>query len=266
MKLLKIATIVFAALFITPAWADTLVLVQGYLGSAGSWRATGIAATLQANGWADAGHLTATPAGIVKLPVVANAKNRFYTIDLPTEAPIPAQVSFLAAYLAAIRAEHGKDRLVLVGHSAGGVVARATMVTNPQLKVDELITIASPHHGTGAAEDGLSLANSPLSLIAPFVGAGTINRSRALYFDLIRERPGTYLGWLNTRKHPDATYVSVIRSDRPGLVGDNWVPGWSQDMRTVLALRGKKTATYIAPGPHSLIPADGLTILSLVRS
>ena len=197
---------------------------------------------------------------------MARSANRFYTIDLPTQAPVSAQTSFLAAYLTRIRAEHGSDKLILVGHSAGGVVARATMVTNPHLKVDELITIASPHHGTGAAEDGLTLANSPFSLIAPFIGAGTINRSRALYLELVRERPGSYLGWLNSRKHPDATYVSIIRSARPGLAGDKWVPGWSQDMATVLGLRDKKTATYIAPGPHNLMPADGLTILNILAA
>ena len=43
------------------ASADTLVLVQGYLGSAGSWRASGIAPLLHQRGWVDAGHLYFAP-------------------------------------------------------------------------------------------------------------------------------------------------------------------------------------------------------------
>ncbi|MFZ1681057.1 MAG: hypothetical protein WAT70_08545, partial [Rhizobiaceae bacterium] len=42
----------------TGAGAETLVLVQGYLGTGWSWRVSGVAPVLVSQGFADAGHLT----------------------------------------------------------------------------------------------------------------------------------------------------------------------------------------------------------------
>ncbi len=264
----KLQYLVFFAFIFTTTLthAKTLVLVQGYLGNAGSWRATGITRMLQHNGWVDAGHLAQTGFGISQQSWRIKNKQRFYSIDLPTEASIPVQASYLAAYLQMIKIAHAKDEIILVGHSAGGVVARTAMVAYPTLKVDELITIASPHHGTQLAEDGLSLSNSPVGFFAPFMGAGTINRSRALYSDLIRERPGSFLNWLNTRPHPDARYVAVMRSPRPGFIGDKLVPGWSQDLRGVTALKGHEVSAWIAPGGHALTINDGAIILQMLSA
>jgi pimeloyl-ACP methyl ester carboxylesterase len=244
------------------AIADTLVLVQGYLGNAGSWRGTGIARVLDQNGWRDGGHMRAVPMGIVEWKTAfAGQKNtnRFFTIDLPTEAPVSSQASFLAAYLKRIQDEYGSQPVHIAGHSAGGVVARAAMVGFPDLKIKTLITIASPHHGTGMAETGLDVSSSPVGWFAPMMGAGTINRSRGLYVQLVRERPGTYLGWLNRQSHPKARYVAIIRAG-----GDKWVPAWSQDMNTVAALVGK-VESHVVSGPHDLNIYDGLTIVNLLK-
>ena len=259
MKRLAVFLLLVAGIFIKPVSADTLVLVQGYLGSAGSWRGSGIAAVLQQNAWCDAGHLSARPQGIVSWPIQPACNNRFYTIDLPTEAPIEYQISFLAAYLKTIRNTHKNQPLHIAGHSAGGVVARATMVAYPDLGIKTLITIASPHRGTDRAETGLTLSNSPVGWFAPMMGAGTLNRSRVLYAQLVRERPGTYLGWLNHQPHPKARYVSIIRA-----VGDGWVPTWSQDMNGVAALAGK-SEVYPVAARHTLNGFDGLTILNILN-
>ncbi len=264
MNIIKIATILVFSLATTIARADTLVLVQGYLGDAGSWRATGISYLLQQRGIVDAGHLSVAPVGVVEWPAPAKGKNRFYTIDLPTEAPVPVQASYLASYLERIAVKHEGDKITLAGHSAGGIVARMAMVSYPKLKVGALITIASPHRGTGAAEDGLLLASSPVGFFAPMFGAGTLNRSQGLYSDLVRERPGTFLNWLNTRKHPKAHYVSVMRTLPSGSIGDDVVPGWSQDMRGIAGLQDHQVTALVAPRPHELTIADGATILGIV--
>lgn len=264
MKKLFVATLLIFAGLISVARADSIILVQGYLGNAGSWRASGISWLLQQHGWADGGHMSASPYGVMQWQLSRGEANRFYTIDLPTEAPITVQMQFLAGYIQQVMNRHRGEKIIVAGHSAGGVVARATMVSYPQLRVDTLITIASPHLGTGAAEDGLSLSNSPVGFFAPMFGAGTINRSRALYLQLVRERPGTFLGWLNRVKHPKANYVSIVRVDRGGLPGDRWVPGWSQDMNDVAALHGKAKTLFV-PGPHQLTINDGLTILSVLK-
>lgn len=260
MRQLVILTALFAGLSTNTAFADTLVLIQGYRGDAGSWRGTGIAQVLQQNNWQDAGHFSARSGRVLQWKTGQTGKNRFYTIGLPTEAPITIQTRVLSDYLAQIKKQHGKDPIHLVGHSAGGVVARAAMVAHPTRKIKTLITIASPHRGTDAAETGLQVANSPLGWFTPMVGAGTINRSQGLYRQLVRERPGTYLGWLNRQKHPKARYVSIVRAN-----ADDVVPAWSQDLNGVAQLAGK-AESYPVSGRHQLSGYDGLTILNLLAA
>lgn len=252
----------------TTASADTLVLVQGYLGSAGSWRASGIAPMLHARGWQDAGHLLIAPDGRVQPVVAAPAsRDRLYTLDLPTEAPIPVQAAFLAQNLMHVAARHPEEKLIVAAHSAGGVVARFAAVADPRVRIDTLVTIASPHLGTATAELGSFIGNSPLAWFAPFFGAGTINRSQVLYRDLWRERPDTLLGWLNRQPHPKARYVSVIRSVDPRgpLAGDSVVAGWSQDMNAAPALTGR-SERFVSPGDHGLRTSDGLLIADILAA
>ncbi len=264
MKFLRLLTFLLAGLLSARSHADTLVLVQGYLGNAGSWRASGITAVLQKNGWFDAGHLAATPLGVVEWKRSRGEHDRFYTIMLPTEAPVDVQAGFLATYLRRITGKYGDEAIILVGHSAGGVVARTAMVSYPDVKVSTLVTIASPNHGTQLAERGLSVSNSPVGFFAPVFGAATLNRSRALYANLVRERPGSFLNWLNTRKHPKARYVAVVRALPSGIYGDDVVPGWSQELRGIYGLRGHNVSTFISPGAHGLSIIDGMTIMRII--
>lgn len=264
-RTLAMAAALWAASAATAA-AETVVLVQGYLGSAGSWRQTGIAATLHAHGWQDAGHLTLSPAGVLKLGPMAEAEHRFVTVDLPTEAPAIIQADMLAHYVSELRRQTGEKKIVLAGHSAGGVVARLAMVRHPATAAAGLVTIASPHLGTEAAELGRFIGATPLSWITPFMGLGTINRSQALYHDLSREHPWNLLGWLNRQPHPEASYVSIVRvksGGRPDL-GDSIVYGFSQDMNVVPTLRGR-ARTLFSPGDHGLRPDDGLLLVDVLK-
>lgn len=261
------ATAILAAASGAPAQADTLVLVQGYLGDAGSWRVSGIVPLLHQRGWTDAGHLHLGPGGrIVSTLPASQSQNRLYTLDLPTEAPIALQAQVLSANIAEVAQRHPGEKIALAAHSAGGVVARYEMVTNPNSKTATLITIASPHLGTSTAEVGSMIGNSPLSWVAPFFGANTINRSQILYRDLWRDGPYTMLGWLNRQPHPKARYVSVIRTTdvRAPYAGDSVVAGWSQDMNVVPALAGR-AERFVSPGDHGLRTDDGLMIADLLN-
>jgi len=233
------------------AGADTMVLVQGYLGSALSWRASGFAAVLEQHGWRDGGHLSLTRAGVIASGGQSRAGQRFYTIDLPVEAPLDIQAAMLSRYLQSIRLKHPGEKLVLTGHSAGGVVARLVMVRQRATDIRALVTIASPHLGTPAARTGLDVANSPIGWVAPLFGAGTLTRSRGLYRDLVIERPGTLLGWLNRQRHPAARYIAIVRRNGGGSI----VPDWSQDMNNIAALRGK-AKTLLTPPGHALRAMD----------
>lgn len=244
--------------------ADTLLLVPGYLGSAHSWRGNGITYGLYRSGWLDAGHLTTGPVGVIGPNIIAGGQKRFYTLDIPTEAPILVQADLIARYVVLAKKRHKGERIFLVGHSAGGVSSRLAMVRYPGLKVDGLITIAAPHLGSRMADLGRSVANSPLSWFAPMMGANTINRSRALYHDLGREGPHNILGWLNRTAHPKAIYISVIRSVSGHPVkGDSVTVGWRQDMNMVPALRGR-AKTFVSVGDHSLRPYDSILIASIL--
>ena len=257
-----------AVLVVVPsqAVAETVILVQGYLGSAGGWRKSGIGALLHGAGWRDGGHLSIAPGGGVvdALPAPASAR-RFVTVDLPTEAPVLVQADALGGYIAHVRRQSPRERVVLVGHSAGGVVARLFMVRHPDAAVAGLVTIASPHLGTPWAELGNFLGSTPAAWMAPFMGFGTLNRSQALYHDLSREHPRNLLGWLNRTPHPSAAYVSVVRvvdGRRPEL-GDSLAHGAAQDLNAVPALAGR-AETVFSPGDHGLRPDDGLLLVSIL--
>ncbi|MDM8567444.1 alpha/beta fold hydrolase [Candidatus Halobeggiatoa sp. HSG11] len=250
--------ILFLTIFISlPSYAsNTLVFIHGYQGDGSTWRPTGIIYALQRNGWQDSGHLF--PQG----PTLGIAKpsptgNYMYTVTLPSEAPLAAQARWLDVYLRNLKQRHPDNSLVLVGHSAGGIVARLVMVTG-KISVKGLISIASPHLGTDKAELGTAINNSPASMFTPMLGLGSINRSQGLYYDLTREHPRSLLFWLNRQPHPQGFYISIIRN------GDGWVAPYSQNMNNVVALRGL-SKTVITVGEHSLNPSDGPLLVNLLN-
>ena len=74
------------------------------------------------------------------------------TIDLePPFGGIDGFAKQLHARVEALVSETGADRIVLVGHSMGGLVARAYLRRHGPARVARLITLATPHHGTQLA-------------------------------------------------------------------------------------------------------------------
>jgi pimeloyl-ACP methyl ester carboxylesterase len=262
------ALLLLAVIGFTPSlYADRMVLVQGYLGSPSSWLKSGIVRVLSANGWQLGGEFNHGSDGVRLLtfnhppPVSGNA---FYTVNLPTEAPVHVQSYYLGSYLKQLRKDHPAESITLVGHSAGGVIARYTMVRVPGLDIERLITIASPHLGTDSARLGRLVGETPLTLIAPLVGAGTLNRSQGLYDDLLPAQPNRMLYWLNRQPHPEAEYISIVRDQNSDLGGDWIVAQESQYLEKVAALRGR-ALSYVVPATHNLTRADGWLILDLVE-
>lgn len=240
---------------------QTLVLIHGYLGTGSAWRTAGIVTQLQRVGWQDSGHL---------FPEISytddsdDAEQQLYTLTLPSEAPLPIQTRQLEFYLHWLQQQHPNNDIILVGHSAGGVVARFSMVSNPSLPIMGLITIASPHLGTDKAELAYLLSNSPASWFAPFMGLNTLNRSEDLYRDLVRERPNTALFWLNRQPHPRARYISIVRVNE-GKDFDDLVPNYSQDMNNVRALQGQ-SVMIPTRGSHGLRWSDGKLLVRLLAA
>jgi len=70
-------------------------------------------------------------------------------------APIDAQVAQLDGRVQAILAATRQERIVLVCHSMGGLIARAWLARHGARCVARVVTIASPHNGTVLAALGL---------------------------------------------------------------------------------------------------------------
>jgi pimeloyl-ACP methyl ester carboxylesterase len=73
---------------------------------------------------------------------------RVFTSDQPAFASIDAMGAKLAARIDEVLAATGAGRLTLVAHSMGGLVCRAYLRSFGGDKVEALVTMGSPHHGT----------------------------------------------------------------------------------------------------------------------
>ena len=261
--------------FAGPASAGRiLVLVHGYLGDSASWSQSGVLPVLQQAGWKVVGNWQSTQSG-VRLEPVGPPAGEFasYTVDLPSTAPLMEQARLLGGMLGAIAERHPSDTVDLLGHSAGGVVARLALVNYGAGTVTRLITIAAPHLGTERASEALDATDDSglfggikRWFVKRKVGDDlyrTVQSSRGVLADLSPPVPGNLLYWLNGRQHPDIVYVAVVRGAEYGLPGDQVVPAPSQDLRRVPALNGRASIRVVA-GDHQLSMQDGLLLAELV--
>jgi len=255
--------------FSTSVNADVMLLVHGYLGDANSWEQSGINSELHKQGWSRAGMFQGNPQG-PQLFVTdsGEAENIVYVATLPSETPVMVQADILKNIINIIERDHSDSKIILVGHSAGGVVARMTMIRHQLKNIKALITIASPHIGTGRADQALNITENhgPFNMVKSFVGGSgydALKHSRGLMVDLRHPQPGNLLYWLNSQPHPDIHYASIIRLNNDGATGDYYVPGFSQNMNNVPALLGK-SSTFTTPSSHFLVRQDANTIISII--
>lgn len=261
--------------FAGPASAGRiLVLVHGYLGDSASWQQNGVLPVLEQAGWRVAGNWQSTPSGVRLEPVGPRAGEfAVHTVDLPSIAPLMEQARLLGGMLGAIAQRHPTGTIDLIGHSAGGVVARLALVNYGAGTVTRLITVAAPHLGTERASQALDASDDSglfggikRWFVKRKVGEDmyrTVQSSRGVLADLSPPMPGNLLYWLNGRPHPDIAYVAVVRGAAYGMPGDQVVPAPSQDLRRVPALNGRASIRVVAGG-HELSPQDGLLLSELV--
>lgn len=263
-NLLKILILLTAS---SMAHADVAVLVHGYLGDAGSWERSGVASILATDGWQRAGILIPEPAGIRVLKGEQNAKKSLYLIELPSIAPLMVQADLLHRALQWVTSQTSQP-IHLIGHSAGGVAARLAITRNDAVKVKSLTTIASPHSGTSKAEQALDLTHftRPFAPIADFIfpQLDLLRHSEGLLFDLTRPYAGSLLHWLNVQPHPAIQYFAIVRGIGAVLLGDYLISPFSQDLNNVPAIQGRATI-YTIPADHGLSPADGQTLITILR-
>jgi len=249
------------------AQAKTAVLVHGFLGDDMTWRETGFSKALEFSGWKDGGSYNFAPWGVMIPQGINWPGNVFFTVNLPSEANLQTQENILAQYLEHLYAQR-KEPITLIGHSAGGVVARLYAIDpRRKAKVNGLITIASPHLGTPTAKIAAITGNSPLGIVASMAGEDALRDGRGLFSDLKEEKPYNFLYWMNHQPHPAITYISIVRNNKfiknRGKF-DYVVPPFSQDMNNVWALRGR-SQVISTKGNHFLSGADGMLVANLLR-
>jgi triacylglycerol lipase len=80
-------------------------------------------------------------------------------------------------------------------------------------------------------------------------------------------RPHNLVYWLNQQPHPLIAYFSIVRQEGV-MLGDFIVPGHSQDMNNVPALKNQ-SFNIVSQNGHFLTPQDAVTIhyiLTLLKS
>jgi pimeloyl-ACP methyl ester carboxylesterase len=274
MKKRFLALILGLASLSTAAFADVLVLVHGYLGSSQSWSEAGTLGRLQHRGYRVAGVYGFSPGGVLFQSQHQGPTERpVYTLNLPSQAPIAIQADWLAAFLRDIRKRHPGEAINIAAHSAGGLVARMMLVRHGKQDVQHLITIATPHFGTGRAVQALDATDrggmfgfAKSWLVRRATGDAlyaTVQQSRGVLLDLTPPTPGNMLYWLNRQTHPAIRYTSIMRTGTFRMPGDQVVPPLSQDMNRVPAVAGKVTTYQMAQG-HLLTAQDGDLIGNLL--
>ena len=267
-KLSFLLLIFFCASFGLPTslQAKTIVMIHGYLADGASWRTAKVTKGLLAAGWKDGGNYSYSRQGMLPAANPIAIPDAFFTVDLPSKAPIKVQTEILGKYLEHLYAIRGEP-IIFIGHSAGGIVARLYLVTFGHVPARALITIGTPHLGTAVADLALLAGSSPIGMMLDMAGQNDLADSRGLYADLKKAKPGTFLYWLNQQNHPRIPYVSVIRvnkSTRNPAQYDFIVPSESQDMNNVWALRGQ-SMLYLTQESHFLSDKDGLFIVDILK-
>ncbi|HBS25515.1 MAG TPA: hypothetical protein DD827_00035 [Gammaproteobacteria bacterium] len=237
--------------------AGIAVFVHGYQSSGEIWHSSQVFKPLITADWKDAGSFNYRARQIVGPNLRAKGDKLLYTVNLPSNAPILFQVGFLHAVIQSIKQFSPEEAISLIGHSAGGIVARAVMVTHPEHDVSQLISIATPNLGTSAAVAGSLLAGSPVGIFARMIGEKNLSRSGQLLSDLAPPQANNFLGWLNSQPHPAADYIAIIRSEKGLLKGDSLISPSSQDLRNVWALQGQRVESFWSTGSHRLATQDG---------
>lgn len=249
--------------------ADILLLVHGFQSDMLTWQRAGIIGVLEQHGWEKTDYLMATAKGIVPLHTPEKTpQKKIVSLQLPSDIQLRVQANMFTAALHHLADQYPNDKVIVVGHSLGGLTARLSLVKNGEFQVTALITIASPHLGSDLAMVGMEQLNdnSMMKMMKRMFGGGRyqmLERSAPVIYDILPEYPGNLLYALNRRTHPNIAYFSVVRSFSDGRLGDPIVPGYSQNMHSVAAIR-RASLRILQGNKHALTQQDAYSILNAI--
>jgi triacylglycerol lipase len=89
---------------------------------------------------------------------LVDANITHHAIDLePVFADIDTYVPAIHEAVDALCADSGQEHIIIVAHSMGGLATRAYMRDHGNRRIAQLITLGTPHHGTGIANFGVGM-------------------------------------------------------------------------------------------------------------
>ncbi len=95
---------------------------------------------------------------------------RVYTVTLePLNGSIEAMMPTLESRIDAIIHETGQEKIIVVAHSMGGLLARAYMAQVGAARLAKLITLGTPHHGSQIAALGLFECAKQMRYRSPWI-------------------------------------------------------------------------------------------------
>ncbi len=255
--------------FSSMARAEILLFVHGFQSDMLTWQRAGIITVLEQHGWQKTDYLIAAPKGIVPLRTPEKIpEKKIVSLQLPSDIQLRVQANMFTAALYYLADVYPDDKVTVVGHSLGGLTARLSLVKNGVFQVKALITIAAPHLGTDLARVGMHELNDNvmMKMMKRMFGGGQyqmLERAAPVIYDLLPEQPGNMLYALNRQPHPDIAYFSIVRTFPDGRLGDPVVPGYSQNMNSVVALKGK-SVRILQGYQHELTRQDAYSILNVL--
>jgi triacylglycerol esterase/lipase EstA (alpha/beta hydrolase family) len=139
-----------------------------------------------------------------------------YAIDLePVFAGIDQFVPALHARIEEICRQTGRQKLIIVGHSMGGLVTRAYLRDHGAARVARVITLGTPHRGTGLARFGAGHNSRQMR----WNGSAAEGRCSAWLARLERcEDPAARSLFISLYSHQDNIVSPQLSSCLPGAV------------------------------------------------
>jgi triacylglycerol esterase/lipase EstA (alpha/beta hydrolase family) len=139
-----------------------------------------------------------------------------HALDLePVFAGIDEFVPQVHLAIEAICRRSGHDRLIIVAHSMGGLVARAYLREHGAARIAKIVTLGTPHRGTGLANFGLG----PNSAQMRWNGSAAAGQCSAWLRELgSREDPALRKLFVSLYSHQDNIVSPQLSSHLPGAV------------------------------------------------
>ena len=138
-------------------------------------------------------------------------------------APIEAAEEGLDAAIERIVAGTGQPRVVLVGHSMGGLVARAYLARRGSERIARLVTVASPHHGTALARWGIGASARQMREGSAFLAALEASEAAASvrveavsiyspHDNMVAPQASSRLPWARNVALPGLGHIAIAQS------------------------------------------------------